>query len=187
MVCFSQYYLYLLQTRWAFFLLPKIFAHQTFHLGITRSQFVIQIPTVRIMIGKNISDITMFIEIKLDLSRACSPTVCTISSTWGLDFYIFNILILRMWFELKQRPSGLMDKASDFESEDCRFESCLGRFFNFFCRELSQRKFELGIAGKVTELWAKHKTNVHSKDKKETKRKSLPRPGIEPGTFRSSV
>lgn len=25
------------------------------------------------------------------------------------------------------RPSGLMDKASDFESEDCRFESCLGR------------------------------------------------------------
>ncbi|GFT55947.1 hypothetical protein NPIL_491201, partial [Nephila pilipes] len=24
-------------------------------------------------------------------------------------------------------PRGLMDKASDFESEDCRFESCRGR------------------------------------------------------------
>ena len=29
------------------------------------------------------------------------------------------------------RPRGLMDKASDFGSEDCRFESCRGRnFFN---------------------------------------------------------
>ena len=33
------------------------------------------------------------------------------------------------------RPRGLMDKASDFESEDCRFDPCRGRsklhFFNF--------------------------------------------------------
>ena len=25
------------------------------------------------------------------------------------------------------RPRGLMDKASDFESEDCRFDPCRGR------------------------------------------------------------
>ena len=30
------------------------------------------------------------------------------------------------------RPRGLMDKASDFGSEDCRFESCRGRFVPFF-------------------------------------------------------
>ena len=30
-------------------------------------------------------------------------------------------------------PCGLMDKASDFESEDCRFDPCQGRFdfYNF--------------------------------------------------------
>ena len=32
-----------------------------------------------------------------------------------------------------KRPCGLMDKASDFGSEDCRFESCQGRnFFSLF-------------------------------------------------------
>ena len=30
-----------------------------------------------------------------------------------------------------QGPCGLMDKASDFGSEDCRFESCHGRVFLF--------------------------------------------------------
>ena len=30
-----------------------------------------------------------------------------------------------------QRPRGLMDKASDFESEDCGFESRRGHFFYF--------------------------------------------------------
>ena len=30
------------------------------------------------------------------------------------------------------RPRGLMDKASDFESEDCAFESRRGRSFDFF-------------------------------------------------------
>ena len=29
-------------------------------------------------------------------------------------------------------PCGLMDKASDFESEDCGFESRHGRYFFFF-------------------------------------------------------
>ena len=29
------------------------------------------------------------------------------------------------------RPCGLMDKASDFGSEDCRFESCHGRLYLF--------------------------------------------------------
>ena len=36
-----------------------------------------------------------------------------------------------------QRPCGLMDKAPDFGSGDCRFESCHGRFLfmlqNFYC------------------------------------------------------
>ena len=31
-----------------------------------------------------------------------------------------------------QRPCGLTDKASDFGSEDCRFESCHGRILFFF-------------------------------------------------------
>ena len=30
-----------------------------------------------------------------------------------------------------QGPCGLMDKASDFESEDGKFESCLGRIILF--------------------------------------------------------
>jgi hypothetical protein len=30
----------------------------------------------------------------------------------------------------KERPSGPMDKASDYESEECRFESCQGRFLS---------------------------------------------------------
>ena len=30
---------------------------------------------------------------------------------------------------LTLRPCGLMDKAPDFGSGDCRFESCHGRFF----------------------------------------------------------
>ena len=32
-------------------------------------------------------------------------------------------------------PRGLMDKASDFESEDCEFESRRGRFF-LFCLQV---------------------------------------------------
>ena len=31
------------------------------------------------------------------------------------------------------RPRGLMDKAPDFGSWDCRFESCHGRFFSEKC------------------------------------------------------
>jgi hypothetical protein len=34
-----------------------------------------------------------------------------------------NISLLKI-----KRPCGLMDKASDFGSGDCRFESCLGQF-----------------------------------------------------------
>ena len=30
---------------------------------------------------------------------------------------------------ISSRPRGLMDKASDFESEDCEFESRRGRYF----------------------------------------------------------
>ena len=33
--------------------------------------------------------------------------------------------------QLKLWPCGLMDKASDFGSEDCRFESCQGRYNSF--------------------------------------------------------
>jgi hypothetical protein len=36
--------------------------------------------------------------------------------------YFKNLVIYR-------GPRGLMDKASDFGSEDCRFESCRGRDF----------------------------------------------------------
>ena len=69
------------------------------------------------------------------------------------------------------RPRGLMDKASDFESEDCGFESHRGRVFR-----VSRVEFvTLSSASNVKELdrWRS--------------RKDLPRPGIEPGTFRSSV
>ena len=31
------------------------------------------------------------------------------------------------------RPRGLMDKASDFESEDCEFESRRGRYLMITC------------------------------------------------------
>ena len=36
-------------------------------------------------------------------------------------------------------PCGVMDNASDFGSEDCRFESCQGRFFLFdsTCKAIS--------------------------------------------------
>lgn len=39
-------------------------------------------------------------------------------------------------FYLICSPRGLMDKASDFGSEDCRFESCRGRyiFATFVCQ-----------------------------------------------------
>lgn len=33
-------------------------------------------------------------------------------------------------------PRGLMDKASDFESEDCRFESCRGRLIFVILRAI---------------------------------------------------
>merc|ERR1711942_597731 len=35
------------------------------------------------------------------------------------------------WLQLQGRPCGLMDKAPDFGSGDCRFESCHGRFKTF--------------------------------------------------------
>ena len=34
-------------------------------------------------------------------------------------------------------PRGLMDKASDFESEDCEFESRRGRYFVFLHGDIS--------------------------------------------------
>ena len=40
------------------------------------------------------------------------------------------VLVIVKTADVKQkmcRPRGLMDKASDFGSEDCRFESCRGR------------------------------------------------------------
>ena len=37
---------------------------------------------------------------------------------------------MQRWFiNCNLGPCGLMDKASDFGSEDCRFESCHGRYF----------------------------------------------------------
>jgi hypothetical protein len=34
-----------------------------------------------------------------------------------------------------KRPCGLMDKAPDFESGDCRFESCQGRILCAACMQ----------------------------------------------------
>ena len=44
-----------------------------------------------------------------------------------------------------QRPCGLTDKASDFGSEDCRFESCHGRILFFFFR--CQKIFTIFLIG----------------------------------------
>ena len=38
-----------------------------------------------------------------------------------------------------------MDKASDFESGDCRFESCQGRFVLFFLAHFLKTMFPPGL------------------------------------------
>ena len=40
--------------------------------------------------------------------------------------------VLQKWANQHLRPCGLMDKAPDFGSGDCRFESCHGRYFLSF-------------------------------------------------------
>ena len=50
------------------------------------------------------------------------------------------------WRDEQARPCGLMDKAPDFGSGDCRFESCHGRvttFWTQFCldEKMSQTAF----------------------------------------------
>ena len=68
---------------------------------------------------------------------------CAFESRRGRSFYffetssdfktIFNTAIRPYTFPFpNRRPRGLMDKASDFESEDCAFESRRGRSFYFF-------------------------------------------------------
>ena len=49
-------------------------------------------------------------------------------SLWERRFESYR---LRKYF-LLGRPCGLMDKAPDFGSGDCRFESCHGRLIHFF-------------------------------------------------------
>ena len=44
---------------------------------------------------------------------------------------------------MSRRPRGLMDKASDFESEDCGFESRRGRIFFFVVTDDAIFKTEL--------------------------------------------
>ena len=51
------------------------------------------------------------------------PEVVHIATMLDFAFY----LNLCMDSTTQLRPCGLMDKASDFGSEDCRFESCQGR------------------------------------------------------------
>ena len=46
-------------------------------------------------------------------------------------------------------PRGLMDKASDFESEDCEFESRRGRFFLFTIFEIIGRIFNVLTSWKI--------------------------------------
>ena len=43
-----------------------------------------------------------------------------------------------------------MDKASDFESEDCEFESRRGRFFSFTIFEITGRIFNVSSSLKMT-------------------------------------
>lgn len=40
--------------------------------------------------------------------------------------------IYRIYSDTNRRACGLMDKVSDFGSEDCRFESCHARWIYFF-------------------------------------------------------
>jgi hypothetical protein len=56
--------------------------------------------------------------------RNFPPTVCKLQSNWRKPELGIN------W------PCGPMDKALDYESRDCRFESCQGRFYY-----LQKRKF----------------------------------------------
>ena len=45
-----------------------------------------------------------------------------------------------IWWDEEARPCGLMDKAPDFGSGDCRFESCHGRFlFHLISSHFLQR------------------------------------------------
>ena len=37
-------------------------------------------------------------------------------------------------------PSGATDNASDYGSEDCRFESCLGRYLYFAVKSIKREK-----------------------------------------------
>jgi hypothetical protein len=65
---------------------------------------------------------------------------CKLDVSWFRDLSTFDLImtilqsnyIQQLWFVFNLQPHiwpcGLMDKASDFESEDCRFESCHGRW-----------------------------------------------------------
>ncbi|GIY94033.1 hypothetical protein CEXT_134271 [Caerostris extrusa] len=50
-------------------------------------------------------------------------TISYFTNCYKSNVRLFNITMHRS----RTCPRGLMDKASDFESEDCRFESCRGR------------------------------------------------------------
>ena len=50
-----------------------------------------------------------------------------LSLHYDIQINVLRICQYALIYNMYQRPRGLMDKASDFGSEDCRFESCRGR------------------------------------------------------------
>ena len=78
---------------------------------------------------------TLDLEIATDLNMALEKWTMTMDKfrAWTL---IKNKEIFQVKIPQTQRPCGLMDKAPDFGSGDCRFESCQGRhFFNLRVRQ----------------------------------------------------
>ena len=58
--------------------------------------------------------------------------IINFNSNYGHSM-LMEFIIEEILFNEQDRPRGPMDKAPDFESGDCRFESCRGRnsFFGY--------------------------------------------------------
>ena len=61
----------------------------------------------------------------------------------GVSFYMLSYENAKI-FRTEYRPRGPMDKASDFESEDCGFDPHRGQF----CADMV---FEIALLGKIPE------------------------------------
>ena len=59
-------------------------------------------------------------------------------------YYDSGVIFKRKIFRMEHRPRGPMDKASDFESEDCGFDPHRGQFlliFTFIRRQKKAKKY----------------------------------------------